>query len=80
MATASIVTLNPTFWTQLAVGPAAVTINPTDTVNYIIHNAATQPTVTTGLIAMRAKDKSMSLVSGDYLFAKGIGSIIVDVT
>jgi len=80
MGVISKVTLNTTFWTQLAAGPAAVTFNPTDTIDYVIHNATTQPPVNKGLIAMRDVDKPMTLIAGDYLFAKGQGSLILDVS
>mgnify|MGYP001180977304 CR=1 FL=1 len=80
MGVISKVALNTTFWTQLASGPCAVTFNPTDTIDYVIHNATTQPTVTKGLVALRDIDKSMSLIAGDVLFAKGNGSLILDVS
>lgn len=78
--TTSPIILNKTFWTLIATGACAVTFTSTDTIDYVVNNANTQPSIVKGHIAVREKDKSLALLAGEFLFVKGNGTVIVTVS
>ena len=81
MAVSVIKELNPSFWTLIASGPCVVTFTPDYNVTYCQHDSnVSQPAPTRVVhIAERSKDKSIQVLTGMYIYAKGSGQMAVTI-
>lgn len=81
MGATTKISLNPSFWQQIAVGVANVTMTAlSGNAQWVINSATTQPTLKQGHTLATDENLSLALAAGEYLFVLGNADVIYTVS